>query len=124
MGYNSYMDLRLKVTDYEMTPETSAYLDAKLEDIGKLLGHADRCEVELGRAIGHSQQGKVWKAEIVVLHEGDRFRAIAQEESVTAAIDIVKDEILQQLRKHKGRTTTMSRRVGLRIKNWMRFGKE
>lgn len=118
------MDLRLKVTDYEMTPETTAYLNSKLADISKLLGDADRCEVELGRAVGHSQQGRVWKAEIVVLHEGDRFRAIAQEESVHAAIDIVKDEILQQLRKFKGRTTTLARRMGARLKRLTRYGKE
>lgn len=118
------MDLRLKTTDYEMPSETSAYLYAKLADIGKLLGEADRCEVEIGRAVGHSQQGRVWKAEIVVLHEGERFRAVAQEESVHAAIDIVKDEILQQLRKNKGRTTTLARRMGARLKRLTRFGRE
>ncbi len=118
------MDIRLKTSDYEMPSETRVYLDSKLTDIGKLLGNADRCEVELGRAVGHSQQGKVWKAEIVVHHEGDRFRAIAQEESVHAAIDIVKDEILQQLRKYKGRTTTLTRRMGAKLKRLARFGRE
>ncbi len=118
------MDLRLKTTDYEMPAETAAYLDEKLADIGKFLSDTDRCEVEIGRAVGHSQQGKVWKAEIVVLQEGERFRAIAQEESVHAAIDIVKDEILQQLRKNKGRSTTLARRMGAQWKRMTRFGRD
>ena len=117
------MDIRIKTSDYEMTDEIASYLDTKLADIGRLLGETARCEVELGRAVGHSQQGRVWKAEFVVHHEGERFRAIAHEESVQAAIDIVKDEMLQQLRKNKGRTTTLARRMGARLKRMARFGR-
>ncbi len=117
------MDTRIKTTDYEMTAETSAYLEDKLSSIKRLiLDDAARCEVELGRSVGHSQQGDVWKAEITITAQGERYRAMAEQESVHAAIDIVKDEILQQLRKHKGRATSLTRRAGLKMKEWLRFG--
>ena len=120
------MELRIKTSDYEMTSDTSDYLESKLDAIRKLVGddEAARCEVEIGRAIGHSQQGNIWKAEITMILSGERLRALAIEESVNAAIDIAKDEILQQLRKNKGRHTTLAHRVGAKIKRWTRFGRE
>lgn len=121
------MDLRIKTSDYDMPREVADYLDEKIDSIQKLLGgDADtaRCEVELGRAVGRPQQGDIWRAEIIVHHEGERHVARATGESVNAAIDIAKDEILQQLRKSKGRTSSLARRMGARIKRLTRFGQE
>jgi len=118
------MDIRIKATDYEMTSEISAYLDDKIASLERLItDDAARCEIEIGRTAGHSQQGKVWKAEITLVHFGERFHAIAEEESVKAAIDIAKDEMQQQLRKNKGRATTLARRMGAQLKRLARFGR-
>lgn len=118
------MDIRIKTTDYEMPSEVAAYLDDKIASIERLItDEAARCEVEIGRAVGHSQQGSVWKAEFVITHFGERFRAIAQEESINAAIDVAKDEIMQQLRKNKDRSTTLMRRMGARLKKMARMGR-
>ncbi len=117
------MEIRIKASDYEMTPETAAYLDEKIATLERLVhDSAARCEVEIGRAVGHSQQGDVWKAEIVITNFGERLYAVAQEESVNAAIDIAKDEMLQQLRKDKGKHTSIARRLGARLKRWARRG--
>lgn len=119
------MQIRIKSTEFEMTTEVQVYLEQKIAAIEKLLAHnarMARCEVELGRAVGHSQQGDVWRAEIIVLHEGMRHVAEATGESVNAAIDVAKDEILQQLRKNKDRSTTLMRRLGNRLKKFARRG--
>ncbi len=115
---------KLKASDYEMTSEVSDYLNDKIATIEKMVEEPARCEVEIGRAVGHSQQGNVWKAEIIVDQGGERLVAVAMGESVNAAIDVAKDEILQQLRKSKGKHVAMARRVGARIKAWTRFGRE
>ena len=119
------MDIRIKTSDYEITTEVSAYLNEKIVAIEKILSDdagTARCEVEVGRAVGSSQQGNVWRAEFIVMHGGERLRAEAMGESVNAAIDIAKDEILQQLRKSKGRSQTLSKRIGGRLKRWARLG--
>ncbi len=119
------MDLRIKTSDYDMPREVSAYLDDKIDSIQKLLGaDADtaRCEVELGRAVGHSQLGVVWRAEIIVHRGGERHIATATGESVNAAIDIAKDEILQQLKKGKDKNASLARRMGARLKKWAQRG--
>jgi len=121
------MDIRIKTTDYEITADVSDYLNDKIASIEKILAHdaeTARLEVEVGRAIGSSQQGDVWRAEFIVMHDGDRHIATASGESVNAAIDIAKDEILQQLRKSKGRNSTLTRRMGARLKRLTRFGRE
>ena len=111
-----------------MTPATSAYLSEKLATLERLVhDEAARCEVEIGRAVGHSQQGNVWKAEIVITFAeansaSRRMYAIAHEESVHAAIDIAKDEMLRQLRKGKDKNTSLVRRMGARLKRWARRG--
>jgi hypothetical protein len=46
----------------------------------------------------------------------------AQEESVHAAIDIAKDEMLQKLRKGKDRNTSLARRMGAKLKKFARRG--
>lgn len=117
------MDTRIKTTDYEMPLETSEYLQSRLDAIEKLLSDAKnaRTEVEVGRAVGHSQQGNVWKAEFVVQQGGERLVATATAESVNAAIDAAKDDLMQQLRKSKGRGETLSRRAGAKIKEWLRL---
>jgi len=43
---------------------------------------------------------------------------------VNAAIDEVKDEIMRQLRREKTKTTSVVRRAGARLKEWLRFGGE
>jgi|SRR3989344_730430 len=119
------MDLRIKTSDYDMPREVSAYLDDKIDSIQKLLGaDADtaRCEVELGRGVGHSQQGDVWRVEIIVHRQGERHIATATGESVNAAIDVAKDEILQQLRKSKSRRFALVKRMGGRLKKWAQQG--
>lgn len=117
------MDIRIKTSDYEMNADTAAYLDEKIASLERLISDdAARCEVEIGRAAAHSQHGDVWKAEIVVHQFGQRFYVIAHEESVKAAIDIAKDEMLQQLRKDKNKNTSLARRMGARLKRWARRG--
>lgn len=119
------MDLRIKTTDYDMPREVAGYLDEKIDSIQKLLAedaNTARCEVEVGRHVGHSQQGAVWRAEFIVVRDGVRHVATATGESVNAAIDVAKDEILQQLRKSKSRNSSLAKRMGARLKKWARRG--
>jgi ribosomal subunit interface protein len=122
------MDIRIKTTDYQMTAEISSYLDERLGAIEKHLGNeasSARCEVEIGRASGHSKRGDVWFAEINLMYPGsEHMRSTAQSESVNAAIDEAKDEMMQQLRKEKRLHTKVIRKSGAAIKKMMRFGRE
>ena len=121
------MDIRIKVTDYELTRETREYLDDRIASLEKFLGGDTalvRCEIELGRDAGRPRHGaNMWFAEIRILSPGSTpVYAHNNASTVNAAIDDVKEEIERQLRSEKKLHIRLMRKTGSAIKNWMRFG--
>ena len=82
---------------------------------------ATRIDVELGRTTGH-KSGDVYFAEINLLVDGNSMRATVHEANVNAAIDQAKDDILNQLRKHKQLHRRILRKGGAAFKRFVRFG--
>src|SRR3990167_3430812 len=122
------MDIRIKATDYQMTPAVRDYLDQRIVSLEKLLaGFEDtaRIEVELGRDAGRPRHGaNVWFAEIRIVCPGQSpVYARNNSESVNGAIDDVKEEVERQLRKNKRRTIRLTRRVGAQVKQWLWWGR-
>ena len=127
--YNERMDIRIKQTDYQLTPEVSNYIDDKMRAIEKLLG-ADaelaRCEIEIGRDAGGQRHGEhIWFAEINIRYPGgESVRVTNRESTINAAIDMAKDEAVRQLRKGRQAHKRFLRKSGAAIKNLMRWGSE
>jgi ribosomal subunit interface protein len=127
--YNGRMDIRTKTTNYEMTADASAYLDERIAAIERMLGedaHAARLEVEIARDGGdrhHSDH--MWKVEFLVQYPGSqRIRASNRAQSVNAAIDDAKEEIVRQLRGERQAHRRIMRKTGAAIKRFLRFGGE
>jgi len=104
------MDIRIKATDYEMTPDIESYLNQRLEALEKYIGEnveLARCEVELGRDAGRPRHGKnIYFAEMRVISPGENdVYARNNSESVNGAIDDL-------------------RKSGAMLKRLMRFGRE
>ena len=109
-----------------MTPEVSGYLAEKLLALDKYVSKDDesvKCEVEIGRTTGHHQSGPIFRVEINVSIGKKLLRAESTEDSIHAAIDSAKDEIVKRLRRHKGRQFALLRKGGERIKDFLRFGR-
>jgi len=116
------MQINIKMTQYQITPQVREYLDKRLAAIEKFLDESDGvaiCDVELEHA--HAQQhGRVYRAEINLNVHGEFFRVEDWGESMNAAIDAVHDEILRRLRKGKTRHQNIVRRGGAMLKRMMR----
>jgi ribosomal subunit interface protein len=129
MGYNvQTMNIRIKSTDYQITPEVQAYLDARLATLEKLIYEntsVAQCDVELGRDAGNQRHGEhMWFAEITVSVPGGAFaRARNNAAGINAAIDDVKEEVERQLRKEKQAHMRFIRKSGAALKNLMKWGK-
>lgn len=126
MEYNSRMEIRIKTTDYEMTSDTSSYLDARLATIEKLLGDdasVARCEVELGRDAGRPRHGaNIYFAEFTIFTPGQQvIRATNRSESVSGAIDDAKEELVRQIRRERKLHIRMWRRGGSMAKRLLRI---
>jgi ribosomal subunit interface protein len=123
------MDIRIRATDYEMTPEVSNYLDQRIATIEKMLAdraELARCEVEIGRDAGRPRHGKnIYFAEVQIHYPGQPLiRATNHSESINGAIDDVKEEIERQLRREKKLHIRMWRKSGATLKRLMRIDRE
>lgn len=121
------MDIRIKATDYQLTPEVQSYLDGRLDSLGKLLAHdagVARIEVELGRDAGRPRHGaNIWFAEMRIIVPGlEHVYARNNSESVNGAIDDVKEEVERQLRQGRKVHMRFLRKSGRILKGLMRFG--
>ncbi len=123
------MDIRVKATNYELTPEVESYLDERLKSLEKFIGvdlDIVRCEVELGRDAGRPRHGaNIWFAEIAVIIPGrERVYARNNSESINGAIDDVKEEVERQLLRERKLHRRIFRKGGAILKRIMRFGGE
>jgi len=123
------MNVRIKATNYTLTPEVGNYLGERLKSLEKFIG-ADldvvRCEVELGRDAGRPRHGaNIWFAEIAVIIPGrERVYARNNSESVNGAIDDVKEEVERKLLRERKLHRRIFRKGGAILKRIMRFGEE
>ncbi|MDZ4227329.1 MAG: ribosome-associated translation inhibitor RaiA [Patescibacteria group bacterium] len=122
------MDIRIKATDYELTPQVEEYLAQRIDALRKFVGDkADvtRCEVELGRDAGRQRHGdNLYFAEIRIISPGEAsVYARNNSESVNGAIDDVKEEVERQLRKSKRVNMSFMRKGGALAKRLMWWGR-
>ena len=120
------MDTRIKTKDYTLTSEAQAHLDDRIAAIEKSLSEDAvdvRLEVEIGRAQNSKHGEDVWSTEMNLFLEGKALRADVTAETVNAAIDEAKNEIVRQYRKQKQFHRRMLRRGGAVLKGLTRFGR-
>ncbi len=119
------MHTRTKATNYELTPDIESYLDERLAAVEKLFPQNSYvvCDVELSKETAHAH-GDLWRAEVSLEIDGEVHRAVAQEESMQAAIDKAKDELAQMLRREKTKHESLLRKGSMKLKQLLKFGSE
>ena len=105
-----------------LTPAISEYVDKRLDKIAKMLGGEPsiQCDVELSRTSSHHNKGDIFKAEIHIVGAGKDLFASAEEPDLYTAIDIVRDEIMRELKSKKGKHLSFIRRGGSQVKAMMK----
>jgi ribosome-associated translation inhibitor RaiA len=125
MRYNDTMDIRIKATNFTLNESVTSYLDERLATITRHLGaeaENARLEVEVGRDAGHSQRGENFFAELQLRIPGGNYaRVVGAAETVQAAIDEAKDEMLRKLRTSKREHAGFLRKSGAALKRMLRM---
>ena len=113
------MRITTQAKNLDLTDDIRSYISKITSSIEKMVDENDEtiiCDIEVGRETGQ-HTGKVFYAEAnLMLPKRDLLRSTATEETLTAALDKVKEEILQELRKDKTRRLSFSRRQAARVK--------
>lgn len=117
------MKINIKATNIELTPSISDYVEKKLSALSKHLekDHADAvAHVEVGKSTQHHRSGNIFRAEVHLIGTGLDLYAFSEQEDLYAAIDIMKDEIMQSLVQTKDKAETLTRRGARIIKDAMK----
>jgi putative sigma-54 modulation protein len=116
------LNIQRKGTNIELTEAIENYIDKKLEPLHKFLqNHPEHLiDVEVGKTTNHHKSGDIFRAEVNVFIKENMLRAVAEAADLYAAIDDVKDEILQVIKKHHTKSHGMFRRGARRMKDMIR----
>ena len=120
----TFPHINIKATNYTVTPKLEKLLEQKFTPLGKFLGDKNEalCEIELEK-VAEQQSGKIFRAEINLEHGGKLYRAEATEEQIEQAIDSIRDDVKNELKRVHGKRQSLVRRGGQALKNMLRFGK-
>ncbi|OGL66399.1 ribosomal subunit interface protein [Candidatus Uhrbacteria bacterium RIFCSPHIGHO2_01_FULL_63_20] len=96
--------ISLKGTQIELTDAIKDYVDVRLKAIEKFTTDFGMAEisVECGRTSGHHNKGNVYRCEMTLQVPGKVLRAQREAEDLYEAIDLVKDELVRQVKDYKG----------------------
>lgn len=116
------MNINIKTTNISLTDAISDYTTKRLESVKHLLANDStvRCDVELGRTSAHHRNGDIFRAEIHITGKDRNLYASAEESDLYKAIDMVRDEMLREVRSGKAKRVSLFRRGGAKIKNLLR----
>jgi len=116
------INVDIKATGIELTPALRSYVEDKVGALEKLVeSHiAAQADVEIGQTTHHHQSGNIFRCEINLMVEGKLTRVVAKEEDLYAAIDVAKDQLLDEVRKHKDKSTKVQRKGARTFKSILR----
>lgn len=116
------MRIIIKGTNIKFSPSINQYIKEKIGGLEKFLKKFNpeliEARVEVGKITRGQRQGDIFRAEVNLSINGQLFRAERTEESLMAAIDLVKDELAREIRRHKDKQMTMSVRGA---RSWKKF---
>src|SRR6056297_3871707 len=97
------MQIRIKTTKIDLTPELREYIQKKADMLEKYLGDVQvlNCDVEVGLIKAGANKRKIYRAEINLELPGDLLRVEKEEESLYKAIDKVKDHLVRSIKRYK-----------------------
>ncbi len=102
----------------EKTEAIENYLEKRLKALRKLIkDDSVFANVELSKTTDHHKSGDIFRAEINFNYGGKDFYASSERADLYAAIDEMRDEIIAEVKKLKGKTETIFRRGARNVKN-------
>lgn len=97
------MQIQIKATKIELTPEIKDYIQKKMDMLEKYFGtfHPTACKVEVGLAVGGQNSGKIYRTEVNLNLPGELIRVEKTEKNIYKSIDKVKDHLRISILKYK-----------------------
>ncbi len=116
------LNKRIKATNMELTDAISNYVHKKVDVLMKFIEpDVDAlAEIEIGRTTNHHHKGDVYKAEMNLTVGKDNFQIVMIESDLYAAIDKMKDRIVQDVKRSKRKRLHLFKRGHQKLKDILR----
>jgi putative sigma-54 modulation protein len=115
------MNINIKATNMELTGAISDYVNKRLASLEKFSKNTEITGyVEVGKTTNHHKQGDVFKAELDININGDKFFAMSEQSDLYAAIDDAKEEISRKIKNNKDRKQTLFKRGASSVKKMIK----
>ena len=97
------MQINIKSTKIELTPEIKDYIQKKMDMLEKYLGEIKviSAHFEAEKTTRHHQKGEIYRAEANLDLPGELLRVEKTEKELFKAIDKVKDHLAEAIKKYK-----------------------
>jgi len=118
------LKLNIKGTNFKLEPLVYDYIQEKIGGLDKFIEKFDSAVqgwVEIGLITKHHQSGNIYKAEVQITLPGKGVRSEATAKDIYLAIDMVKDELQQELKKYKEKEIAKDKRGARIFKKILRF---
>ncbi len=116
------MRIIVKGRNIKLSPSIKQYIEEKIGGLKKFLKKFNseliEARVEVGKITRGQRQGDIFRAEVNLNINGKLLRAAKTEESLPAAIDLVKDDLAQEIKDYKDKRTTQFIRGA---RSWKKF---
>ncbi len=116
------MKIIIKATNTKLSPSINQYIEEKIGGLDKFLKKYDpnliEARVEVGKTTRGQRRGDIFKAEVNLNINGYLIRVKETEGSLTAAVDLVKDELKRKIRRYKKKQETKFIRGA---RSWKKF---
>ncbi|MEX0913022.1 MAG: HPF/RaiA family ribosome-associated protein [Candidatus Paceibacterota bacterium] len=116
--------INFKFTNTETDEKLQDLASSKFDALQKFIGDAPAiCEVEFEKVTNHRQQGSIHRVEINLEVNGKLYRAESTSDTFEKALDEVKAEVEESLRRARGKEDTMLKKGGRKLKQLLRWGR-
>lgn len=107
------MKIIISTKNISLDEPLEVFVQEKIGGLEKFIGKGSAIEarVEIGKPSKHHRSGRIFYAEVNLKAGGKLLRATCQHEDLHNAIVDVKNELQQQIKKFKGKTTDLSRKI-------------
>jgi ribosomal subunit interface protein len=116
------MNIHIKTTNVMSSEALLDYVNKRLQKIANLVGNdpSIQCDVELAKTTSHHNKGDIFRAEIHIVGPGKNIYDSAEKSDLYAAIDEVRDGVLNEITSKMDKDISLVRRGGAKVKAMMR----
>lgn len=114
------ININIKATNMELTSSIKEYVEKRIETLTKFFSNSADLYIEVGKTSMHHKNGDYYKAEINLQTGENKFFAQSEKENLYSAVDAVKDEIANLIKRSKDKKQTLFKRGAKSVKKMVK----